>query len=72
MDSTRNGHEWSMSRHSESIHTSMPSEGGRSSSLTGLVGPPAILFGTTAIRMDNTTILPPFFPQKNRMRDPFG
>ena len=50
VDSTQNGQ--SMSRRSESIHASMPSEGGRSSPLTGSVGPPAGLFATTAIRMD--------------------
>ena len=58
VDSTRNGE--SMSRRSESIHASMPSEGGRSSPLTGSVGPLAILFATTAIRMDDTSILHPF------------
>ena len=69
VDSLRNGQ--SMSRHSESKHASMPSEGGRRSPLTGLVGPEAISFATTnrhnAIRMDDTGILHPFFP-----RDPFG
>ena len=63
VDSTRNRQ--SMSRRSESIHASMPSEGGRSSPLTGSVGPPAIPFATTAIRMDDTSILHPFFPQKS-------
>ena len=70
VDYTRNGQ--SMSRRSDSIHANMPSEGGRSSPLTGSVGPPTILFATTAIRMDDTSILHPFFPQKNRMREPFG
>ena len=63
VDSTRNGQ--SMSRCSESIHASMPSEGGRSSPLTGWLVPPAILFATTAIRMDDTSILHPFLPQKS-------
>ena len=63
VDSTQNGQ--SMSQRSESIHASMPSEGGRSSPLAGSVGPPASLFATTAIRMDDTSILHPFFPQKS-------
>ena len=46
--------EQSVSRHRGSIHASIPSEGGRSSPLTGSVGPPAIPFATTAIRMDDT------------------
>ena len=62
--------EQSMSRHRESIHASMLSEGGRSSPLTGSVAPPAIPFATTAIKMDNTSVIHPFFPQM--MRDPFG
>ena len=69
VDSTRNGQ--SMSRRSDSIHANMPLEGGRSSPLTGSVGLPTILFTTTAIRMDDTSILHPFFPQKS-MREPFG
>ena len=63
VDSTQNGQ--SMSRHSESMHASMPSEGGRSSPLTGSVGPPVSLFATTAIQMVDTSILHPFFPQKS-------
>ena len=42
-----------------------PSEGGRSSPLTGSVGPPASLFATTAIRVEDTSILHPFFPQQS-------
>ena len=63
VDSTQNGQ--SMSRRSESINASMPSEGCQSSPLTGSVGPPAILFATTAVRVDDTSILHPFFPQKS-------
>ena len=62
VDSLNNGQ--SMSRHSESKHASTPSEGGGRSPLTGSVGPAAIPFATGAIRMDDTSILHPFFPQK--------
>ena len=48
--------EQSMSRHRGSIHTSTPSEGGRSSPLTGSVGPPAIPFATSAITIDDTSV----------------
>ena len=54
-----------LSRHRGSIHTSTPSEGGQSSPLTGSVGPPVILFATSAIRIDDTSVLHPFFPQKS-------
>ena len=57
--------EQSMSRHRGSIHARKPSEGGRNSPLTGSVGPPAISFATSAIRMDDTSVLHPFFPQKS-------
>ena len=63
VDSLRNGQ--SMSRHSESKHASTPSEGGRRSPLTGSAVPAAIPFATGAIRMDDTSILHPFFPQKS-------
>ena len=62
--------EQSMSRHRGSIHISTPSEGGRSSPLTGSVGPPAIPFATSAIRINDTSVLHPFFPQKSDA-DPF-
>ena len=64
--------ERSMSRRSGSIHASIPSEGGQSSPQTGSVSPPAIPFATTAIRMDDTSVLHPVFFHKNWMRDPFG
>ena len=57
--------ERSMSWHSESKHASMLSEGGRRSPLTGSVGPEAIPFPTTAIRMDDTCTLYPFSPHKS-------
>ena len=57
--------EQSMSRHRGSIHTSTPSESGRSSPRTGSVGPPAIPFATSAIRIDDTSVLHPFFPHKS-------
>ena len=53
-----------MSRHRGSIHTSTSSEGGRSSLLTVSVGPPVIPFATSAIRIDDTSVLHPFFPPK--------
>ena len=63
MDSVRNGR--SMSQHSDSKHTSMPSEGGRSSPQTDSVVSEAIPFATTAIRMHDTNTLHPFFPHKS-------
>ena len=63
VDSVRNGR--SMSWHSESKHTSMPSEGGRRSPLTDSVVPEAIPFATTAIRMDDSSTLHPFYPRKS-------
>ena len=56
--------ERSLSRHRESIHDGTPSEDGRSSPLTGSAGPPAIPFVTSAIRIDDTSVLHSFFPQK--------
>ena len=64
--------EWSLSQHRESIHDGTPSEDGRSSPLTGLAGVPAIPFATSAIRIDDTSLLHPFFSRKNRMWDPSG
>ena len=58
VDSVRDGP--SMSRHSESKHTSMPSEGGRRAPLTE-----AIPFATMAIQMNDTSTLHPFFPHKS-------
>ena len=52
--------EQSMSRHRGSIYTSTPSEGGRSLPLTDSVDPPAI--ATSAIKIDDTSILHPFSP----------
>ena len=63
VDYVRNGR--SMSRHSESKHTSMPSEGGRRSLLTDSLGPEAIPFATTVIRVNDTSTLHPFFPHKS-------
>ena len=57
--------ERSLSRHRESIHDGTPSEDGRSSPLTGSAGAPAIPFATLAIRIDDTSVLHPFFPQKS-------
>ena len=62
VDSEQN--EQSMSRYRGSIHTGTPSEGGRSSLMTGSVGPPAILFASLVIKIDDTSVLHPFFPQK--------
>ena len=63
MDSAQD--EQSMSRHRGSIHTSTPSEGGRSSPLTDSADPPAIPFATSAIKIDDTSVLHPFSPQKS-------
>ena len=52
VDYVRNGR--SISQHSDSKHTSMPSEGGRRSPCT-----------TMAIRMNDTSTLHPFFPHKS-------
>ena len=49
--------EQSMSRYRGSIHTGTPSEGGRSSPLTGSVGPPVIPFAASVIRIDDTSVL---------------
>ena len=57
--------ERSMSRRRESIHNSTPSEGDQSSPLTGSAGPPAIPSATSAIMIDNTSVLHPFFTQKS-------
>ena len=57
--------EQSMSWHRGSIHTSTPSEGGRTSPLTDSGDPPAIPFATSAIKIDYTSVLHPFSPQKS-------
>ena len=54
----------SMSRHSESEHASMPSEGGRRAPLTDSVVPEASPFAAMAIRIDDTSALHPFSPHK--------
>ena len=59
VDSLRDG--LSMSRHSESEHASMPSEGGRRASLTDSVVPEASPFAAMALRIDDTSALHPFF-----------
>ena len=56
----------SISRYRGSIHTGTPSEGGRSSLMTGSVGPPAILFASPVIKIDDTSVLHPVFPTKIR------
>ena len=61
--------EQSMLRYRGSIHTSTLSEGGRSSPLTCSVGPPAIMFASPVIKIDDTSVLHPFSP-KNQTRDP--
>ena len=58
VDSVQNGR--SMSWHSESKHTSMPSEGGRRSLLMDSVVPEAIPFATTSIWVNDTSTLHPF------------
>ena len=63
--------ERSLLRHRESMHDGTLSEDGRSSPLTGSAGTPAIPFAISAIRIDVTSVLHPFF-RKNRMRDPSG
>ena len=55
----------SMSRHSESEHASMSSEGGRRAPLTDSVVPEASLFAAMALRIDDTTALHPFSPHKS-------
>ena len=62
VDSVQDGQ--SMSRDRGSRHTGTPS-GGRSSPLTGSVGPPAILFASPVIKIDDTSVLHPFFPQQS-------
>ena len=69
MDSLRDGR--SMSRHSESEHASMPSEGGRRASLMDSVVPEASPFTTMPLRIDDISALHPFL-HTNRMRDLFG
>ena len=63
VDSLRDGR--SMSRHSESEHASMPTEGGRRAALTDLVVPEASPFATMALRIDDTSALHPFSPHKS-------
>ena len=57
--------EQSMLRYRESIQTSTHLEGGRSSLRTGSVHPPAILFASPVLRIDDTSVLHPYFPQKS-------
>ena len=61
--------EQSMLRYRGSILTGTRSEGGRSSLRTGSAGPPEILFASPVVRIDDTSILHPYFPQ-NQTRDP--
>ena len=63
VDYVRDG--WSVSWHSEIIHASVLSEGGRRSPLTDSVFPEASPFTTAAIRIDNSSALHPFFPHKS-------
>ena len=63
VDYVQNGR--SMLQHSDSKHTIMPSEGGRRSPRTDSVVSEAIPFATTAIRMNDTSTLHPFFPHKS-------
>ena len=57
---------WSVSRHSEIIHASVLSEGGRRSPLTDSVFPEASPFTTAAIRIDNSSALHPFLSTQIR------
>ena len=59
VDSLRDGR--SMSHHSASGHTSMPSEGGRRAPLTDSVVQEVSPFAATALRIDDTSALHPFF-----------
>ena len=63
VDSVRD--ERPMSRHSESKHANMPSEGGRRAPLTDSVVPEVGPFTATAIRIDDTSALHPFYPHKS-------
>ena len=63
VDSLRDGR--SMSRHSESEHASMPSEGGRRAPLTDSVVPEASPFTAMALWIDDTSALHPFSPHKS-------
>ena len=63
VDSEQN--EQSMIQYRGSIQTSTHSEGGRSSLKTGSADPPAILFASPAVRIDDTSILHPYFQQKS-------
>ena len=63
VDSEQN--EQSMLRYRGSIRTSTRSEGGQSSLRTGSAGPPAILFASPVVRIDGTSVLHPYFPQKS-------
>ena len=58
VDYVQNGR--SMSQHSDSKHTIMPSQGGRRSPRTDSVVSEVIPFATTAIRMNGTSTLHPF------------
>ena len=54
-----------MSRHSESEHAIMPSEGGRRVSLTDSVVPEASPFAAMGLRIDDTSALHPFSSHKS-------
>ena len=55
----------SMIQYRGSIQISTHSEGGRSPLRTGSADPPAILFASPVVRIDDTSILHPYFPQKS-------
>ena len=57
--------EQSMLQYRGSIRTSTHSEGGRSSLRTGSADPPAILFASPVVRIDDTSVLHPYFPHKS-------
>ena len=63
VDSEHN--EQSMLRYRGSIQTGTRSEGARSSLRTGSAGPPAILFASPVVRIDDTSVLHPYFPHKS-------
>ena len=63
VDSVRDGR--SVSQHSENIHASVLSEGGRRSPLTDSVVPEVSPFAAVAIRIDNSSALHPFSPHKS-------
>ena len=54
-----------MLRYGGIIQTNTRSEGGQSSLRSGSAGPPAILFASPVVRIDDTSVLHPYFPQKS-------